>query len=258
MNTQPDEPVSKSQNYPVARDAANWAKPVERLSLNNAPGSALNLNVDGRQTLSPLRGFGQLWQKTYQVRLKGAAVLPIEVVRVWKERFSEFQPPENRFYPSVAGVKPGEVVLINATTPGGLVSTGVMVMYSDDESFTLMTPQGHPESGWVTFSAFESDGCTIAQVQSLARANDPFYEIAFRLVGSSLQENIWRHVLISLAKHFEVNASVELTKSCIDPRLQWSEVGNIRHNAQILTLLYTMTSPVRKLLQRGKKEAGDG
>lgn len=247
------QPIDKSGDRPDARDAGNWAKPVERLKVSNTPGGALNLNVDGRQTLSPLKGFGQLWQKTYQVSLKGAAALPAEVVRVWKERFPEFQPPENRFYPSVAGVKPGEVVLINAMTPGGPVSTGVMVMYSDDESFTLMTPQGHPESGWVTFSAFESNSCTVAQIQSLARANDPFYEIAFRLVGSSLQEKIWRHVLTSLAKHFGVSTTVELTKSCIDPRLQWSEIGNIRHNAQMHTLLYTMTSPVRGLLRRGKK-----
>lgn len=253
MSSQSNHQIDNSGEHPAARDAGNWAKPVEHLKVNNAPGGALNLNVDGRQTLSPLKGFGQLWQKTYQVRLKGAAVLPTEVVRVWKERFPEFQPPENRFYPSVAGVKPGEVVLINAMTPGGPVSTGVMVMYSDDESFTLMTPQGHPESGWVTFSAFESNGCTVAQVQSLARANDPIYEIAFRLVGSSLQENIWRHVLASLAKHFAVSATVELTKSCIDPRLQWSEIGNIRHNAQMHTLIYTMTSPVRGLLRRGKK-----
>ena len=248
--------IDNPGEHPASRDTENWAKPVDRLTVGGARGDSLNLNVDGRKTLSPLKGFGQLWQKTYQVRLEGAAVSPVEVVRIWKENFPEFQPPENRFYPSVTGVKPGEVVLINAMTPGGLVSTGVMVMYSDDESFTLMTPQGHPESGWVTFSAFESDGCTTAQVQSLARANDPIYEVAFRLVGSSIQENIWSHVLTSLAKHFGVDTTVGLTKTCVDPRLQWSEIGNIRHNAQMHTLLYTMSSPVRGLLQRGKKMSG--
>lgn len=242
----------------TARDAGNWARPVERLTVREAPSGAMNLNVDGRQTVSPLRGFGQLWQKTYQVRLQGANVAPAEIVRVWKERFPEFQPPQNRFYPSVGGVKPGEVVLIDALTPGGPVSTGVMVMYSDDEAFTLMTPQGHPESGWVTFSAFAADSCTVAQVQSLARANDPVYEIAFRLAGSSLQENIWRHVLLSLANYFGVTASVELNKVCIDPRLRWSEIGNVRHNAQIHTLLYTITAPLRGLFGLGKRRVVDG
>jgi hypothetical protein len=72
----------------------------------------------------------------------------------------------------VAGVAPGEVVLINASLQGMPVGTGVMVLYADDESFTLMTPQGHPESGWVTFSAFPdeaAEGAIVAQVQSMAR-----------------------------------------------------------------------------------------
>lgn len=245
-------PENASTKPAASRDAGNWAKPIARLKVSDTPGGALNLNVEGRQTVNPLKGFGQLWQKTYQVRLTGIAASPAEVVTIWKERFPEFQPPDNRFYPSVAGVKPGEVVLINAMTPGGPVSTGVMVMYSDDESFTLMTPQGHPESGWVTFSAFESDGCTVAQVQSLSRANDPLYEIAFRLLGSKLQESIWRHVLTLLARHYGVSTTVNLTKTCLDPRLQWSEFMNVRHNAQMYTVLYTLTSPFKKLIHRGK------
>lgn len=247
MDAQPKDTGAPRENR--GRDEGNWAKPVERLSVNSTPSGALNLNVNGRQTLSPLQGFGQLWQKTYQVKLAGVSIPPTEVVRTWKERFPEFQPPSNRFFPSVAGVKPGEVVLINAMTPGGPVSTGVMVMYSDDESFTLMTPQGHPEAGWITFSAFTQDGVTLARVQSLARANDPIYEVAFRIAGASLQENIWRHVLTSLAAHYGVKSEVEITKSCVDPRVQWSQTGNIRHNAQVLTLLYTLSSPLRKLLR---------
>lgn len=247
MNNPPE--ILQPEPKPT-RDAANWAKPVDRLTVSDAPGSALNLNVNGRQTVNPLKGFGQLWQKTYRVRLAGIAASPVEVVAVWKERFPEFQPPENRFYPSVAGVKPGEVVLIDAKTPGGPVSTGVLVMYSDDESFTLMTPQGHPESGWVTFSAYAADGGTVAQIQSLARANDPIYEIAFRLLGSKLQEGIWRHVLTSLARYYGISADVELTKTCLDPRLQWSEFTNVRHNAQMYTVLYTLTLPLRKLVRR--------
>jgi len=34
----------------------------------------------------------------------------------------------------------------------------------------VMTPEGHPESGWNTFSAYEDDdGRVVTQVQSLAR-----------------------------------------------------------------------------------------
>ena len=57
------------------------------------------------------------------------------------------------------------------------LSTGVMVLYSDEESFTLMTPQGHMFAGWITFSATERDGATVAQVQVLMRAADPICEL---------------------------------------------------------------------------------
>jgi hypothetical protein len=64
-------------------------------------------------------------------------------------------------------VAPGEVVLINASLQGLPLVTGVMVLYADEEAFTLMTPQGHPESGWVAFSAFSDEAAQrtiVAQV----------------------------------------------------------------------------------------------
>ncbi len=238
MSSQPEAPKRAPED--------SWARTGKRLKVGETPGKAMNLNVDGRSVNGPLQGFGQLWQKTYRVPLEGTTVTPQEVVRVWKERFPEFHSSENRFYPSLAGITPGEVVLINAMTPGGPVSTGVMVLYADDESFTLMTPEGHPESGWITFSAFEGDGCTVAQVQSMARANDPIYEAAFRVLGAAAQEQIWRYVLTSLARHFGVTSpAISVTKTCVDPALQWSHAKNIWHNAQIRTLVYYATTPVR-------------
>jgi len=180
------------------------------------------------------------------VELAGADVTPTQVVKVWKERFPEFQRPRNRFYPSMAGVGPGEVLLINATLGGMPVYTGVRVIYADEESFTVMTPEGHPESGWNTFSAYgDEDGTTVAQIQSLARANDPIYELGFRLVGSTTQERIWRHVLNSLAAHFGVKETVSLEKVCVDPKLQWYYVRNVWQNAGARSMLYTMAAPMR-------------
>ena len=38
--------------------------------------------------------------------------------------------------------------MLDLGMPGGMkLSTGVLVMYADDESFTLMTPQGHMFAG---------------------------------------------------------------------------------------------------------------
>ena len=239
---------SPETKEPASRDAANWAGHVDTLKVGAVPDGAMNLNVDGRRVVGPLQGFGALWQKTYHVRLRGENLTPAEVVQVWKAHFAEFQPPQNRFFPVGAGVAPGDVVLINASLQGMPVGTGVMVLYADDESFTLMTPQGHPESGWVTFSAFEDDedsGAIVAQVQSMARANDPIYELAFRVIGSKEQEKIWTHVLSALAAHFACEQSVTLSKTCVDPRLQWSQARNIWHNAAMRSMLYTLAAPAR-------------
>ena len=232
-----------------------WAKPVSKLSVGEAPEEAMNLNVDGREVVGPLQGFGQLWQKTYKVRLTESDVAPEDVVKVWKERLPEYMPDNSRFYPSLTGVAPGEVVLINATLPGipgGLpVSTGVMILYADDESFTVMTPEGHPESGFNTFSAYEEDGATVAQIQSLARANDPVFEIGFRFMGgSSQQEQIWRHVLTQLADNFGVNGQIEMQKVCVDSRMQWSQAKNVWHNAIIRTTLNTPRRWAKRLTGR--------
>ena len=189
MTEESPPPSEKGKKQP--RDAAFWAQRIERLEVSDVPEGASNVNVHGRREVGALQGFGKLWQKTYRVRLTGIETTPEEVVRVWKERFPEFQPPNSRFYPSMAGVAPGEVLFISASVGGMPVHTGVRVIYADDESFTVMTPEGHPESGWNTFSAYQDDdGVTVAQVQSLSRANDPIYEMGFRVVGSTEQERI--------------------------------------------------------------------
>lgn len=236
-----------SDNTETPRDAANWARRSTGLKVEALPPEAVNRNVDGRQVVGPLQGFGQLWQKTYRVRLEGCVTTPEDVIATWKAHFPAFQPPQNRFFPSVAGVAPGEVVLINASLQGMPMQTGVLVLYADELSFTLMTPQGHPESGWVTFSAWDEGGGTVAQVQSMARANDPVYELGFVLGGAAAQEAIWRHVLISLAAHHNVTGQpVHVEKQCVDRRLQWGQAKNLWQNAAIRSVLYAASKPFRR------------
>jgi len=243
-----EETTTSEERKP--RDAGNWAEGVDTLRVTEVPRGAVNLNVEGRRVIGPLRGFGALWQKTYRVRLAGADVTPTEVVTVWKENFQKFQPKSNRFFLTSAGFKPGQVVLINATMTGLPVDAGVMVLYADDESFTVMTPEGFPEAGFNTFSAFSENGHTVAQVQSMARANDPIYEAGFRVIGARVQENIWKHVLTGLAAHFGVNGKVEMEKICLDPKVQWSQARNVWHNASIRSIIYIMLQPARMMRRR--------
>ena len=242
-------PDSKSKD---SSDSA-WAPPTSKMKVSDVPAGAMNLNVDGRQPVSPLQGFGQCWQKTFKVRLSGVKQSPAEVMQTWKANFEKFQPRENYFYPSMSGIKPGEVLLIEAKVPPlpGMpsflpVATGVMVLYADDTTFTVMTPEGHPEAGWNTFSVYEDDDGLVAQAQSLCRPADPLYEVFNRYLGSSAQQDrIWTHVLTSLAGHYGVKEQVTLNKVLVDSKVQWSQAKNIWKNAAIRTVFYLIGAPVR-------------
>ena len=238
----------------IPRDADYWAQ-TSTFKISNAPSGALNLNVEGRQALSPLQGFGQMWQKTYRVRLEGVTIQPSGVIKTWKENFPKFWPKGNRFYAPLTGIAPGEVALLNLSMTVGIrLSTGVIVLYADDESFTLMTPQGHIFAGWITFSSYEENGCTVAQAQVLIRANDPAYEIGFRLGGHAKEDRFWQATLKSLAEYFGVEAQVQTQKVLVDPKLQWSQAKNIWHNSAIRTTLYTMSTPVRRVGQSFRRK----
>ncbi len=238
MNSPTDQGAS------APRDAAYWAPYVEWFKVASVPAGALNLNVDGRRAVGSLQGFGKMWQKTYRVPI-GTNVSPAEVIATWKANFPAFWPPGNRFCTPLHSIAPGDVVLINSVVPGGQISTGIMVIYADDETFTFMTPQGHPFGGWVTFSAFREGDCTVAQAQVLIRANDPLYELAMPLGLSHAEDNMWRYTLGKLAAHWGAQGHVTISAVCVDRRRQWGQAGNIWYNAGIRSLLYNMAAPLR-------------
>lgn len=229
------------------RDAACWARQTGALKIKDVPEGALNLNVEGRRVVGPLQGFGQMWQKTYRVRLEGAAVSPEEVVRIWKEDFPKFWPKGALFHTPPAGIAPGEVALLGSDRAGSRwIATGIMVLYADDVSFTYMCPEGHPFSGWITFSShLAEDGITVAQAQVLIRANDPLYELMMPLALHKVEDDQWRHVLEVLAAHFGITGQVEMSRVCVDRKRQWRNYKNVRHNAIIRSLLHAITAPFR-------------
>ena len=173
------------------------------------PDGAINLNVQGRSVNSPIQGFGKMWQKTYKVTI-GDDVTPQEVIEVWKERFPQFWPKGASFYGPIAGIAPGDVALLNLKMPGGVkLSTGVLVMYADEESFTLMTPEGHMFAGWITFSSYPTGLGTVAQAQVLMRASDPLYEMGLTLGGHRKEDKFWEATLLSLASYFGAEGHYE-------------------------------------------------
>ena len=222
------------------RDTGNWAKPTSTLTVTDAPVGAANL-VEGKRLLSPVQGFGKMWQKTYKVPLDGVDITPQAVIAEWRDHFPSFWPKGNDFYPPLTGLEPGEVGLIKAAGPGGLkFKTGVMVLYSDDESFTLMTPEGHMFAGWITFSAHVEDGSTVAQTQVLMRAQDPVSEMGLAMGGHRMENRFWEKTLANLAAHLGAEGEVTTTVTCVDRKRQWSQAKNVKNSVAIRSTLHML------------------
>ena len=121
-----------------------------------------------------------MWQKTFAIRVPADDHSPEDVIAHWKDKFPTFWPKGSTFYAPLAGISPGEVALLEVPPlPGSPVkmSTGVMVIYADRESFTFMTPEGHALAAWITFSAYRDGDDTVAQAQALERTSDPLIEL---------------------------------------------------------------------------------
>jgi hypothetical protein len=191
-------------------------------------------DVHGRRVMSPIQGFGRMWQKTYTAAIPATLASPAEAIAVWRARFAEFWPEGNRFYGPLTGLAPGEVARIDMDMPGRVtLSTGVLVLYADDESFTLMTPQGHMFAGWITFSASTTGADTEIRAQVLMRASDPLYEIGLTLGGHRQEDRFWAQTLAALAAGFGHQAEVVTDVVCVDRRRQWKRWRNLRHSAAL-------------------------
>ena len=234
----------------TARDAGHWAAKVDRLDVTAREGMR-GTNVAGRRLTGPVQGFGQMWQKTYRLEA-GGAVPPEQAIATWKAHFPEFWPSGNRFAGALTGISPGDVALLDLAIGGGVkLSTGVFVLYADDESFTLMTPQGHMFAGWITFSAERDGAGTIIQAQVLMRANDPLYELAMMFGGHRKEDVFWAQTLTALGARLGVpDAPVQTRTVCVDGKRQWRNAGNVWHNSMVRSVLQTLATPVTALRRR--------
>ena len=225
------------------RDAASWARKVERLQVDPRDG-VRGTNVAGRRLTGPVQGFGKMWQKTYRMDA-GPAIQPEQAIATWREHFPEFWPKGNRFAGALTGINPGDVALLDLAIGGGVkLSTGVFVLYADAESFTLMTPQGHMFAGWITFSAERDAGTTTVQAQVLMRANDPLYEIGMTLGGRSKEDRFWEATLIALGQRLGVpDPKVQTRCTCVDAKRQWRHARNVWHNSMVRSVLQTFAAP---------------
>ena len=231
------------------RDATSWAKKVDRLEVDARQG-VRGTNVAGRRLTGPVQGFGKMWQKSYRMNA-GSGIAPEQAIATWKEHFPEFWPKGNRFAGALTGINPGDVALLDLAMGGGVkLSTGVFVLYADQESFTLMTPQGHMFAGWITFSAEREGDETVVQALVLMRANDPLYEVGMTFGGHRKEDKFWAATLVALGERLGIqNPTVETKSTCVDTKRQWRHANNVWHNSMIRSVLQTLT------FQRNKQAA---
>jgi hypothetical protein len=241
--------MSAPEPSAVPRDQGNWAENVVRLSVSDEV-AAQGFNVAGKRLTGPQQGFGRLWQRAYWVDL-GDAVTPLALVADWKHSFGSFWPKGATFHETLTGVTPGAVTPLTVSTgPGMRLSTGILVLYADDESFTFMTPEGHMFAGWITFSGVQSEGGTRAQIQVLIRPNDPLYELGWPVMRRK-EDAFWMATLRNLAAHHGVEAATVATSTtCVDKHRIWSNWSNVRHNAGIRSILHALATPFRALRRR--------
>lgn len=248
-------------NIDTASDAATATQPAQATTprpASAATTAAVNLNTDPVATFGPLRGFGRLWQKTYQVALVGTDLTPTQVIATWKEHFASFWPPDDHFYTPLTGIRAGEFADVDLSLPGGgSLSTGVLVIDADDVSFTLLTPPDHIFAGWITFSSAvgitnvdqHPQPTTHARAQVLMRANDPLFELGLACGGHRREDNFWSHTLTQLARHLGVPEDaimIETRNVCIDRQRQWRRATNLRHNS-------LLRAPARALGSIGRR-----
>ena len=231
-------------------DAGRWAAKVDRLDVVQRDG-VRGTNVAGRRLTGPVQGFGKMWQKTYRLAV-GTAVSPEQAITAWKAHFPEFWPKGNRFAGALTGISPGDVALLDLAIGGGVkLSTGVFVLYADEESFTLMTPQGHMFAGWITFSAEGGPGGTVVQAQVLMRANDPVYELGMTFGGHRKEDVFWAETLTTLGRYLGAGDLTVTTRTvCVDSSRQWRHAGNVWHNSMVRSVLQTLAAPVTALRRR--------
>jgi hypothetical protein len=175
---------------------------------------------------------------------------PAEIIETLKNQFAVFSSPDTIITLPDGGIAPGEIMSIKISYRYGRLLTGALVLHSDEHSFTLITPVGHPKSGWVTFSAYRDGGNTFVQAQGLSRTSDPGFALAFHPLISHRDEYTWRHIMENLSRYYHIDTTVSVQRTCWAPGWQWSGLLNIRHNAQLRSIPYNFGDMLRRVLGR--------
>ncbi len=202
------------------------------------PAGFLPRLVEGLPVQTPFTGFGEVWHKTYEIRLPGAGASVRRLAEELRTHLGELWPDGAELWLPGGEVAPGAVGLIRIRLPGGApLVTGIRILHVGPDTFSFVTLKGHMQAGWITFRVYTDHGTPVARVESLARTGDPVHEVGFRLFGHAEQERFWHQTLERFAARVGVPGRVTATKTRVEARRRWAALANLPANAALRTPL---------------------
>ena len=159
----------------------------------------------GIDTQPASEGSGALVHRRYEIELPDRAVTRDIVIRLMQLHLTELAPAALANFEKSEGVD--EVFRVGdeyEITMLGPWNGRVRVVEMTAESFTLVTLEGHPEAGHITFSVQEdavSAGNLLVRIESWARSRDALVAVAYSAlgIGRQVQTEVWITFLQRLA-----------------------------------------------------------
>ena len=151
---------------------------------------------DGAGIQGAERGNGPLVHRRYDIVLEGVTLVPAELLRLVRQHLTELAPSALADFVKSHGedmlLAVGDEYQITMLGPW---NGAVRVVEVGRQSFTLVTLDGHPEAGHITFSVrhdiVHPGACTV-RVESWARARNALVRAAYSLgPGQQMQTEVW-------------------------------------------------------------------
>lgn len=142
-------------------------------------------------------GAGEIFHRRYEVVLTASTISSRDVMQLMQRHLAELAPSMLARFEKMSGadgpLRVGDEYDITMLGPWNGV---VRVCDSSAESFTLVTLDGHPEAGHITFSvaAHGSDQSAVCvRIESWARARDSVVAVAYGTlgIGKQVQTEVW-------------------------------------------------------------------
>ena len=154
--------------------------------------------ADALPEMSPDQGVGKLERKEFSTEIFNSPYGAAELCSLVRERINEVMAIEFAAEPGTP-----EQVEEGATLTGKIPGRGniqVRVLEDSPTGFAMITVEGHPLAGLVTFSAKDITGGVRFQIETVVRASNILDWLALRTVGNSMQDQNWKQTIANVVR----------------------------------------------------------